>query len=210
MALEQVEAMRKADITPLPSVEVFGRLLCRLIQLIKLHRDVAFAAPSVEKLCPSSILITTLATRSYQMKAQVPHFDQLDLLLDIIRTMPTLIQTRPLGNNHVEWIVDNPTAPGDNLAASVDSRAKQDALLQWHGKLIEDIVDIMDATERRAGLDQVAHKVSSSFGDKAGAALRQAQLTRQNQHRSAGRVTSFTNAGIVLPMSARGHTFFGG
>lgn len=120
-----------------------------------------------------------------------------------------LIEPQPIGNGHVEWVVDNPTALGDNLASSVDSRAKQETFLQWHGKLLEDVLAIIDTTERRAGLDQVANKVCSSFGDKAGAALRQAQLTRQNQQRNAGRVASITSAGIALPMSARGHTFFG-
>jgi hypothetical protein len=209
IALDSVEAMRKADITPLPSTDVFGRLLCRLIQMIKLHRDVAFADESLQKLRPSSILITALATGSYRLKAQVPHFDQLDLLLDIIRTMPTLIEPRPIENGQVGWLVDNPTAPGDNLASSVDSRAKQEAFLQWHGKLVEDVLAIIDTTERRAGLDQVAIKVSSSFGDKAGAALRQAQLTRQNQRREVGKVASITGTGIALPMTARAHTFFG-
>lgn len=209
IALDSVEGMRKADITPLPGTDVFGRLLCRLIQMIKLHRDVAFADEPLQKLRPSSILITALATSGYKLKAQVPHFDQLDLLLDIIRTMPTIIKLRPMGNGQVEWEVDNPTAPGDNLASSVDSREKQEAFLQWHSKLVEDVLAIIDTTERRAGLDQVAIKVSSSFGDKAGAALRNAQLTRQNQQRSVGKVASITGLGIALPMTARSHTFFG-
>lgn len=122
-----VEATRKADIVPLPDAEVFGRLLCRLIQMMKLHRDALFADDSLEHLRPSSILITTLAARSYEIKAQVPHFDQLDLLLDIIRTMPTLITKEPDSYGRVEWIVDNPTAPGDNLASSVNSDVKQQA-----------------------------------------------------------------------------------
>jgi hypothetical protein len=204
-----VEATRKADIAPLPSTDVFGRLLCRLIQLMKLHRDAAFSTESLKKLRPSSVLITALAANSYKLRAQVPHSDQLDLLLDIIRTMPTQVNKRQGINGQVEWVVDNPTAPGDNLASSMDGREKQEAFLQWHTKLVNDVLGVIDSVERRSGLDQVANQFTSAFGEKAGAALRQANLSRQNQQRAAGTVKSVTSAGIILPMTSSGHTFFG-
>lgn len=210
VALDSVtKASRDADIAPLPGADVFGRLVCRLIQIMKLHRDAAFADETLQDLRPSSILITALAAGSYQLKARVPHFGALDLLLDIVRTMPTLIRTRPGNNGLLEWVLENPTAPGDNLASSVNTRAKQDAFYQWHSRLLEDVQGIVDSVENRAGLDQVATKVSSAFGEKAGAALRQAQLARQGQQRGAGIIASVTGAGITVPMTARGHTFFG-
>ena len=209
ISLESAEVMRKADITPLPDADVFGRLLCRLIQMMKLHRDVAFAEEQLHELRPSSILITSLASSSYKLKATIPHRDQLDLLLDIIRTMPTLIDKQPTVNGGVTWVVDNPTAPGDNLASAVDSLAKQEAFAQWHAKLVADVLAIISTAESRSGLDQVAAKVSSSFGDKAGTALRQAQQTRQEKQRHTGKVVSIASSGIVLPMTSHSHTFFG-
>jgi hypothetical protein len=204
-----VEATRKADITPLPDTEVFAPLLCRLIQMMKLHRDALFADEAVKDLRPSSILLTSLAASSYKLRAQVPHFDQLDLLLDIIRTMPTLITKEFTSYGQVQWIVDNPTAPGDNLASSTDSYEKQQAFTQWHRKLHDDVLAVIDTVERRAGLDQVADQVSRAFGDKAGTALRKAQMVRQSQQRSIGKVISITGAGVSVPMTSRGHTFFG-
>jgi hypothetical protein len=209
ITLESAEVMRKADIAPLPDTDVFGRLLCRLIQMMKLHRDVAFADERLQELRPSSILITSLAAGSYKLTAQIPHRDQLDLLLDILRTMPTLIGKRPTIYGGVEWVVDNPTAPGDNLANSMDSLAKQEAFIQWHANLVADVLAIIGAAESRSGLDQVAKKVSLIFGDKAGTALRQAQLTRQEKQRIAGKVVSIASTGIVLPMTSHSHTFFG-
>lgn len=203
------EDFRKADITPLPGTDVFGRLLCRLIQMMKLHRDALFGEESVHHLRPSSILITSLAASSYKLLAQIPHLDQLDLLLDIIRTMPTLISTRHAGYEQVEWVVDNPTAPGDNLASSMDTPQKRQAFSQWHNKLLEDVLAVVGTVEARAGLDQVAKQVSSAFGEKAGAALRQAQLSRQAQQRGVGKIASITGGGIAVPMTAHGHTFFG-
>jgi len=208
-AMDSVEAMRKADIVPLPDKDVFGRLLCRLIQMMKLHRDTAFSTDELRKLRPSSVLITALAASSYKIKARVPHFDQLDLLLDVIRTMPTLIGERVGVNGEMSWVVDNPTAPGDNLASAIDSHEKREAFRQWHAKLTDDVQSVIDTVEQRAGLDQVATRVSSTFGEKAGSALRQAQLARQGQQRSAGKIASVTSAGIILPMTVRPHTFFG-
>lgn len=209
-ALDSIsEEMRKADITPLPTTEVFGRLLCRLIQIMKLHRDVSFSTESLKELRPSSVLITALAANSYKTRAQIGHFGQLDLLLDIIRSMPTFIGKRPEVDRQIQWIVDNPTAPGDNLASSIDTPEKQEAFIQWHRKLVEDVLGVIDTIEQRAGVDRVAAQVSSAFGERAGAALRQAQLTRQGQQRAAAKVASFTSAGIALPMTARNHTFFG-
>ncbi|MNT69093.1 hypothetical protein D3C72_2073800 [compost metagenome] len=91
----------------------------------------------------------------------------------------------------------------------MDSPQKRQAFSQWHNKLLEDVLAVVDTVEARAGLDQVANQVSSAFGEKAGAALRQAQLGRQSQQRGAGKIASITGGGIAVPMTAHGHTFFG-
>lgn len=210
VALDSVtKASRDVDIAPLSDPEVFARLLCRLIQLMKLHRDAAFADAALQELRPNSILITALAAASYQLKAKVAHFGPLDLLLDVVRTMPTLLKKQTGNYGQIGWALDNPTAPGDNLASSVNTRAKQDAFDQWHYRLVEDVQGIIDTVDGRTGLDQVANKVSSAFGEKAGAALRQAQLDRRSQQRGVGVAASVTSAGIIVPMTAHAHTFFG-
>lgn len=211
LAMDSVsnEELRKADITPLPSTDVFGKILCRLIQMMKLHRDTVFAPETVRHLRPSSILITTLAAYGYKLHAPAPHFSELDLLLDIIRAMPSFVTSRNAGFGRIEWVVDNPTAPGDNLASAMDTFEKQQAFGQWHQKLHADVLALLETAERRAGLDQVAIQVTSAFGEKAGAALRQAQLARQSQQRGSGRSASISATGLSVPMTARGHTFFG-
>jgi hypothetical protein len=208
-ALTASADVRKTEVVPLPDTQVFGRLLCRLIQAMKLHRDIAFDSPALDGLEPSSVFITTLAAGSYQARAQQPHLDQLDLLLDVIRTMPTLIDRKPGVNGLVEWYVNNPTAPGDNLASSMNCPEKQQAFTQWHQKLLDDVRALIDSVEKRQGLDQVAALVTSTFGDRAGAALRHEQTSKQSAQRNAGRIATITATGISIPMTARAHTFFG-
>lgn len=209
-ALDEVFAdVRKADIVPLPDPDVFGQLLCRLIQVMKLHKGIAFDKATLADLAPSSIFITALAANSYQAKARIPHRDQLGLLLDVIRTMPTMITRIPMGNGREEWHVENPTAPGDNFASSMNQPEKQQAFNQWHAQLLRDVTGLIHTIDQRQGLDQVARLVSSAFGDKAGAAMRQKENGRQSAARHAGRIATVTASGLVVPMTAQGHTFFG-
>jgi hypothetical protein len=201
--------IRKADVVPLPGQDVFERLLCRLIQMMKLHRNIAFNKSSLVDLAPSSTFITALATGAYEQRARVPHNDQLDLLLDIIQKMPSLITVRLYGDGAEEWRIENPTAPGDNLASSMNESAKQQAFKQWHKQLLLDVAGILQSIEERQGLDQIASQVSLAFGEKAAAALQYVEKERQSTARSLGRAASVTTAGIIVPMTARGNTFFG-
>ncbi|SHL21681.1 hypothetical protein SAMN05192548_10785 [Paraburkholderia terricola] len=58
-----MDSVREADIVPLPKArDVFDRLLCRCVQVIKLHRNFRFGPQSgTVDLRPTSGFITTLA-----------------------------------------------------------------------------------------------------------------------------------------------------
>lgn len=87
----------RADLQPLPMAdEVQSRLLSRLVQLLKLHRNVAFAGPSHGDFSPRSVFITSLAAIGYATRAPMPHDSPLDLLLDIVDVMPMFIEREPL------------------------------------------------------------------------------------------------------------------
>lgn len=216
LAMEMLKAeagvTKRADVVPLaPADEVFDRLLCRFIQLIKLHRNTSFTkATSFKHLAPSSVFLTVLTAESYRLHAPRPHTDVLHLLTEIIETMPKMFRRVALSNGREEWQIDNPTAPGDNLAATMNAPGKQDAFLQWHAQLSKDIGGLINAIDQRLGMDKVQEVVTSAFGEKAANASRQAQLNRQSSSRASGRVVATTAAGIVIPMTARSHTFFGG
>ncbi|WP_231502517.1 nucleotidyltransferase [Herbaspirillum sp. RV1423] len=197
---------KRAEIKPLSNPDdVFGRLLCRFIQVLKLHRDVAFNGSDI---APSSVFLTTLTAAAYEQLAPQPHTNPLDLLSHIVGDMPHHFSaSRDWGGE--EWTIDNPTAPGDNLASSMNTSERQQAFTQWHSMLEDDLNELFDSIESQAGIDQVARKIESAFGAKASKSVQTAQLERQATARSAGKAPLFTAAGILVPSTARAHTFFG-
>lgn len=207
---EAYDGVRRADVVPLSEPdEVFGRLLCRLVQILKLHRDVAFGSSlEMADLAPSSIFLTALAAESYGIKARVAHTDPVHLFLSIIEAMPNLIKRTATWGGEI-WTVENPTAPGDNLASAMNTKEKQQAFTQWHRKLHADIMSIVTAIDGRQGVDKVANLVTTAFGERASGATRQEKIGREAVTRNAGTATAVTAVGIVVPMSAKAHTFFG-
>jgi hypothetical protein len=205
------DSIKRADIAPLAKPdEVFGRLLCRLVQIMKIHRDVAFeGTPELEGIAPSSIFLTALASESYKLKATIPHSDPLDLFLSIIQAMPATIKRGATWDGREEWTVENPTAPGDNLASAMNTSEKQQAFTQWHAKLEGDIRAIVGAIDEKQGIDKVGELVTSAFGERVSSSARQRQLGREASARHIGKLTAVTAAGIILPVSARSNTFFG-
>lgn len=206
---ESVKATRKAELVPLPDTDVFGRLICRLTQMVKLHRNIAFSKAGMSAYSPSSLFITSLVAGAYEKKAPLPHRDQLDLLLDVIRTMPTLITVRSLGNGKIEWVLKNSTAPDENLANSMNEPGKQEAFMQWHTQLVQDVEVLLQTIDSRPGLDRVTSLVASTFGEKASTAVHDRERERQVSSRQTGATASVTTAGLIIPMTARSNTFFG-
>jgi hypothetical protein len=207
---EAMDSIR-ADVAPLPNAqEVFERLLCRLIQLIKLHRNMAFMADSRDQyLAPSSVFVTTLAAAAYTVQAPQLHDSPLDLLLDIVETMPLYFQrlSRPDGSE--EWLLPNPSAPRDNLASGMNSAARQQAFRWWHQRFIDDLTGILNAIEHPAGMDVLDQKIESAFGRRAALSVRRDQLEAKNLTRQAGKVAFVTATSASVTTNVQAHTFFG-
>jgi hypothetical protein len=210
IAKAATEDLKRADVTPLSNAEdVFDRLLCRIIQLIKLHRDTTFAkSPDLIDQRPTSIFLTALAAGAYARQAPLEHADPLDLFIDIVRDMPDFIGRNRSGARE-EWQVQNPTAPGDNLASAMNLGSRQDIFDQWYRKFAKDIVAIVDAIELRSGMDQVGKLVTGAFGERAGKALINGQLNAQDKQRSAGAAKAVLAGGLILPLTATANTFYG-
>ncbi|WP_420475226.1 nucleotidyltransferase [Noviherbaspirillum sp. ST9] len=210
--VDACESLTKADITPLPDAQqVFERLLCRLVQLLKLHRNVAFGGVGRNTgMAPTSIFITTLAAAAYAVEAPKPHTSPLALLLDIVETMPRHF-TRVSGTDGVEeWVLPNPSAPHDNLASGMNACERQSAFTWWHQRLSADLQNILDRIECRAGADEILKLVEAAFGQRAARAIQQDQLQRYNASRQAGKIVIATSIATPVTVNARPHTFFGG
>lgn len=202
----------RADVTPLPDAqEVFDRLLCRLVQLLKLHRNVAFGnAQGNQDVAPSSVFLTTLVAMAYAVEAPQPHESPLELLLDIVEQMPLHFKRIPRPDGFEEWVLPNPSAPRDNLAASMNSPARQEAFFFWHRRLIGDLKRILHAIENHEGMDVLIKALEGSFGPRCANAIQQDQAQNRQSSRAAGRVTLISSAAVApVSVASRPHTYFG-
>ena len=204
------DSVRKADIVPLRSPdEVFAPLLCRIVQVLKLHRNVRFGPQNGETdLKPSSGFITTLAAHAYAQHAPEAHISPLDLLFDIVATMPSKFELEETASG-IQWFLPNPVAPASNLAEDMNEPGRQAAFYAWIEKFTEDLDEILQAVEQRAGIDVVIQRVEDAFGSKPANAARTALLKRQEAARNAGRATLFTATAGPLTVKSRPHNFYG-
>lgn len=205
------KAMR-GDVTPLPDVDVVSkRLLSIFVQLMKFHRNISFGAPQDGQadLAPTSVFITFLAAAAYTLKAPEPHDTPLDLLLDVFDTMLLCFQREELPNGGQLWRMPNPWAPGDDLAASMYTPQRQVAFLRWHAHFSEEIGQLLDSLEQRAGDDVIEKLVHDAFGPRAARAVRD-DAAPVAPTRQAGRPVIFaTAAGAMTSLTARANTNFG-
>ncbi|MFC5606087.1 nucleotidyltransferase domain-containing protein [Variovorax soli] len=205
------EAIVRGELQPLPdAVEVQSRLLSRLVQLLKLHRNVAFGTAAMgPDFSPKSVFITVLAATAYASRAPIAHDSPLDLLLDIVDMMPLFIRREPLVGGGEYWELPNQTAPGDNLASGMNTPQHQQAYLQWHLRLKADLQDVLECIEQRRGLDELLQIVQRCFGGRAAQAVRELEAPRAGSPSGRRLVTVGTAGTGALLLPSRGHTFYG-
>lgn len=203
---------KSASLEPLPeATEVLNRLLSRLVQLLKLHRNVAFGAATLNgDFSPKSVFLTALAAEAYVLRAPIEHDSPLDLLLDVAETMPLFFERQQLGGGREHWLLPNHTAPGDNLASGMNTSAHQEAFVAWHGRLVADLERILACIESRSGLDRLVALVKEAFGERAAQSVLASEAPQPPTRPGLGRVFVGTAAAAsALPMQSRAHTFFG-
>lgn len=205
-----MESVQRAELVPLPDAdEVLDRLLSRLVQILKLHRNVAFGAPVAgQDFAPKSVFVTSLAAVAYALRAPVPHDDPLDLLLDIVDTMPLCFERQLLASGVEFWNMPNLTAPGDNLASGMNTLGHQAAFANWHKRLTSHLQQLLQCIEGR-GLDPLLRVVDDAFGARAAQAVRELEEPRPVPNVPRKVVVASTAAATTMSMPARSHTFFG-
>jgi hypothetical protein len=109
MKTETYRGAQDANIEPYPARMRIKGLLRRAVQLCKRHRDIYFG-PQPE-LAPLSIIITTLAARSYEWCIRNRVFDdEIDVLVSVLQEMPQFIDFD--GN---AWTIPNETSHGETF-----------------------------------------------------------------------------------------------
>jgi hypothetical protein len=198
----------RAGIEPFPISRGSKGLLRRVVQILKRHRDQFFLTRDAA-VAPISVILTTLASRSYEYCVQNHVYDdEFGLLCAVIQHMPRFIDTTAVPG---QWFVWNETTTGENFAERWnDDPQRARAFYSWHTRALADIA----ALESIDGLDRLTESLGDAFGTgPAAQALR--QLTeRVSQARTAGRLSVAPAIGLYVGREPRStpvpsNTFFG-
>lgn len=200
----------RADVEPYPERGGFKGVLRRAVQILKRHRDIHFASADA-CIAPISVIITTLAARSYEWSVGSGVYDtELDLLRTIVEHMPDTIQ-RVVVEGRPQWVIWNETTTGENFAEKWNSDPRRaEAFFSWHAKVLADIDRLIEAR----GLDRVGQDLTEAFGTAPARAAMDG-LTRQiGDARQAGRLAVAPLVGLTTGTAARAtivrpNTFFG-
>jgi len=202
-----VEMAAKAEVEPFPGQSKFKGILKRSVQLFKRHRDVYFQNKNNE-IKPISIIITTLAAKSYKNCIENrTYVNELDLLMDILEGMEIFIKIYHFNGKQI-YVVPNDTTVGENFAEkwNTDPRLAK-AFYEWN----EAAISLINNLWTLEGWDVITAKMSESFGAKVvhSAADKFTQAindARKNKTLSVIPGIGFAaNKGIKVPQN----TFFG-
>jgi hypothetical protein len=206
-AMDSVAA--SAEIIPFPTKSAVKGVLRRTVQLLKRHRDVFFKDLDPAH-APLSIIITTLASKSYEWcVSQDNGGDDFDLLLNTIRMMPVFIESEVLGGQK-HWFVWNETTSGENFAEKWNKDpARASAFYHWYKNALHDFEHILEFQ----GLDAMGTELSK-FLDRSTVEKAVASVTSNvSAARSAGTlVTGLTGLSVgtsALATPVKKNTFFG-
>jgi Second Messenger Oligonucleotide or Dinucleotide Synthetase domain len=186
-------AATRAEVEALPGPTRFKGILRRCVQLFKRHRDVFFE-PRAPELAPISIILTTLAARSYvDCVIRSTHETEFDVLVDVLRSLPAFIE-RVSVDGRKRYRIPNETTEGENFAEKWNEDARlAESFEIWHRQAVEDF----QAPLAAEGLDHVRGHLSSWLGK---------DVTKQALASISGQVASKRTAGQLAVTPSVGLT----
>jgi hypothetical protein len=203
-------ARADGQVEPYPETKRVKGILRRIVQIGKRHRDIMFIDDD-EGLAPLSIIITTLASRAYEFCVTNFEYDhELDLIVDVLRRMPDLLQTAEI-EGRIVWYLWNQTTAGENFCEKWNKHPERaSAFFAWHRKMVADVEHLAEAR----GLDQVRRLLGEIFGTVPANKAMDSLTDRIDSARPAGVLSVTKSAGLVVGTAAgatpvRANTFFG-
>lgn len=159
LLLKAAFAEARARVEDLPEPTKFKGLLKRCVQLCKRHRDLWFEG---SELAPISIIITTLAAKSYQYCVTNHVYEtELDALVDVIRRMDQFIETETVNGQTVYFVLNESTV-GENFAEKWNQDPRRaGAFFRWQKQILDDIEGFLNVP----GLDALQKSMAVSFGE---------------------------------------------
>lgn len=204
---------KRAEVEDFPEQEMRKPPLKRIVQLLKRHRDVSFTAPGRSALAPISIILATLAARSYaHCTTRYVYADTYELILDVARRMPEFIVVDER-DGRPYYFIENETTAGENFADkwNLDPRLPR-AFYGWH----RDAIVMLEELVAIEGKDRLGQALQKSLGASREAVQgAMATLTTAvGNARAAGSLLVAPSLGLVTSpavgrMNVRPHTFFG-
>jgi hypothetical protein len=199
----------RASIEPYPEAGGFKGILRRTLQIAKRHRDVMFVDDPES--APLSMVITTLAARSYEWCVTNHEYDnELGLLFDVIRHMPDTIELRHVDGLD-QWFIWNETTAGENFAEKWNSQPERaEAFFTWHARFCSDLVQL----EAIRGIDRLGDFLKVLFGSRPANAAIDSLTERVSTARRAGNLRVAPAIGLSVSAvpastSVRANTFYG-
>jgi hypothetical protein len=130
--------------------------LQQALQILKRHRDVTFAGHIDDR--PISVILTTLAARSYRGENRIA-----PALFSILEGMDQHIETR----NGVNWI-PNPTDPRENFADRwLQYPERRGAFHNWLGQARQDFANAARAYDAGSAVDALAPRLGRRLVESA-------------------------------------------
>jgi hypothetical protein len=198
-----------ASVEPYPEAGGLKGILRRTVQIAKRHRDVMFV--DEPDIAPLSVIITTLASRSYAWCVTNREYDnELELLFDVIRHMPDTIEVRHIDSG-VQWFIWNETTDGENFAEKWNRRPERaEAFYAWHGRFCADLAQL----EAVSGFDRLGDVLKGLFGSRPATAAIHSLTERVSAARRDGSLRVAPAVGLsvgAIPASTvvRANTFYG-
>ncbi len=194
---EAAIAAKAMDVEDVPDWKV-KTTLQRTVQALKRHRDISFQDRVEDR--PASIIITTLAARSYTGGGTLN-----EVLVGVTARMPQLIEQRD-----GIWWVPNPVQPAENFADRWRDRPSRARLFfEWMEQACTDFRRFAE----EPGVDRTLEKIAGSLGDDSAKAAGATYGTRLSEASRTGRLGLGSATGLLSTAPRRPapqHTFHGG
>lgn len=193
-----------ADVEPLPQQRPIKGYLRRSVQLVKRHRCIFFETEP--ELVPISIILTTLAAKSYErlIASDRVYDNDFDVVADVVRGMADFIEYR----RNREWWVPNDTTEDENFAEKWNADPQlPSAFYEWHRGAVADF-DALAAAADSAAAQRIFERI---VGQKLGTEIRTKIANTVTTARGSERlgVSSGGILGVGTGLLAPRNTYFG-
>lgn len=192
----------EAKIDPVPKYSADRFVLQRVVQLLKRHRDIMFdsdAYKSMKDYKPISIIITTLATETYNQEQN---------LYKALRHIADHMAEKVEDRNGVKWVA-NPVNKAENFADRWPGSPRKQMFDAWINKLRSD----MDKLEAAVGngLDAIKEVLGDMFGERVSNKTYEKYGKSLVESRKNGnmRISATGTLGLAGALNVAAHSFYG-